>query len=612
MSPPTAQPLYFGPIDRPLFGWFHPVSIGAARRVGIVLCSPSGYEAICTHRTYRHFAEQAAALGFPALRFDYDGTGNSAGSTLDPQRVTAWVHSVAAAVDALKRQAGVDQVCLFGVRVGASLGAVAAQGRNDVRAMIAFAPVIKVKSYLREIRALALSRPQPQPPAGVKLDPTLQEAAGFATSEETRAEFGKIDLLQLAPLPIRDVLIMERDDLPADPAWPHKLTDSGIQVRTMKLDGYVDMMRDAHQSVVPASAIESALTWLTSIAPNVAHGDAARAANSTGDSGLAPTTPLARSATIQHQLAEADGNVAVHESPLFFNEQRNLFGVLSEPVNIQRAGSRRTVVILLNSGTIHHIGPSRLYVAISRLCAALGAVAMRIDLSGVGESPPRQGQQENAPYSASAQQDIADAIRFVAERFHDADVHLIGLCSGAYHGLKAAVRGVAVRSVVVINPLTFFWKEGMSLDYADFQVTSEAKRYSKSARQLSSWLKALRGEADLAAAAQVFTRRLGTRLTHVWREAGRTLGIALQDDLASELKRVAARRINMLFVFSSSDPGLSLLQEQGGRTVSRLAQQGALRISEIDGADHTFTAQWNRDQLIAVLMAHLRSYAATM
>ena len=45
------------------------------------------------------------------------------------------------------------------------VAAVAAQGRNDVHAMIAFAPVIKVSSYLREIRALSLARsPAPPPP----------------------------------------------------------------------------------------------------------------------------------------------------------------------------------------------------------------------------------------------------------------------------------------------------------------------------------------------------------------------------------------------------------------------------------------------------------------
>ena len=35
-----------------------------------MLCKPFGYEAICAHRGLRAFANSAAALGVPTLRFD--------------------------------------------------------------------------------------------------------------------------------------------------------------------------------------------------------------------------------------------------------------------------------------------------------------------------------------------------------------------------------------------------------------------------------------------------------------------------------------------------------------------------------------------------------------
>lgn len=608
MSLPTAQPLYFGPADRPLFGWLHRPPASLNRGAGIVLCSPSGYEAICTHRTYRHFAEAAASRGFTALRFDYDGTGNSAGDTMDPDRVAAWLRSVNLAIDALKEFAGVAEVCLFGVRVGASLGVVAAQDRSDVRAMIAFAPVIKVKTYLREIRALALARPQVEPPAGIPMDPTLQEAAGFATTQETRSALGKIDLLQLASPAIRDVMVFNRDDLPVDDAWHRHLSAHGAAVGQTKLDQYVDMMRDAHESTVPTASIEAALDWLTSLYAEPARQPTkeARAENQV----TAQITAL--TSVVIPSDSNGDAAALIRETPLFFDEQHKLFGVISEPTDpAQKQRSRGNVLILLNSGTIHHIGPSRLYVATARLGAALGMPVLRMDLSGVGESPLRPGEKENTAYSASALEDIAKAIQFAAARFNNANIHLIGVCSGAYHGLKAAVRGLAVRSVVVINPLAFFWKEGMSLDYADFHVTSEANRYRKTALEFTAWLKLLRGQVDVLAAGRIFTKRLNAMATNSLREIARALHIPLREDLASELKRVAARKIDMLFVFSSSDPGLSLLKEQGGRTVGRLSRRDALRISMIDGADHTFTAHWTRDQLIMVLMAHLDRYAGS-
>ena len=85
-------PLFFGDPRRSLFGWFHPAV--PQRRRGAVICSPIGYESILCHRAGRHLAERLAAAGIPALRFDYDGTGDSVGSDHDPGRVRAWIDSI--------------------------------------------------------------------------------------------------------------------------------------------------------------------------------------------------------------------------------------------------------------------------------------------------------------------------------------------------------------------------------------------------------------------------------------------------------------------------------------------------------------------------------------
>jgi len=589
MSAPPAQPLYFGTSERPLFGWLHRADGGNERRVGVVLCTPSGYEAICTHRSYRRFAESAAERGFPALRFDYDGTGDSAGRSLDSDRVAQWLLSIGAAIDTLKAATGVEKVCLFGVRVGASLAALAAQGRTDVHAMIAFAPVIKVSSYLREIRALSLARAQSPLPPGLIIDPELQEAAGFTTTAETRATLSAIDLGKLGSTPAASVLALERDDMPINDAWPKKLASLGADVEQRHLAGYVDMMRDAHASKVPHEAITSALDWL------VARDGSARAP--------AASTPVDLTATAQF----VEGGVLLRESATFLDANRILFGIVSEPAAPAKPAS--DVVLLLNSGTIHHIGPSSLYVTIARDCAARGMAAIRLDLSGVGDSGLRAGEMENSPYADSARLDVREAVEFAAKRYPGARVHIIGLCSGAYHGFKAAAAGLHLSSIMVVNPLTFFWKPGMSLEYADFQITSETNRYARSSRSLSSWLKLLRGQVDLRNAARVFWKRFQVRARNAIRDLQRLVGFKLKDDLASELRGIARQRTEIDFIFSASDPGHSMLLEQGGRIVGKLVRSEKIRISIVQGADHTFTSHWNRDQLLALLAAHLERHA---
>src|SRR5208282_6426264 len=77
-----AEPLYFASESHSLFGWLHwPRGVPMAS-VGVVICNPFGYEAICGHRSMRAFAEAAASVGVPALRFDYLGTGDS--EDIDP------------------------------------------------------------------------------------------------------------------------------------------------------------------------------------------------------------------------------------------------------------------------------------------------------------------------------------------------------------------------------------------------------------------------------------------------------------------------------------------------------------------------------------------------
>jgi hypothetical protein len=181
----------------------------------------------------------------------------------------------------------------------------------------------------------------------------------------------------------------------------------------------------------------------------------------------------------------------------------------------------------------------------------------------------------------------------------------LGLCSGAYHAFKAAVRGLPVDAIVPINPLTFFWKEGMSLDYAPHKVTEEAQRYADAVRDPDKWRKLLRGEVKLQAVAQIVGRRALAFVESGARDVARRLGRPLPDDLGSELETVARRGIDVRFVFAASDPGLELLHLQGGSSVPRLVAEGKVGWDIIDGPDHTFTPLWSHavllDRLAAIL-----------
>src|SRR5258705_6760804 len=89
----VARPGFIALDGRALFMWHHPPPSHLSRGAAIVLCPPLGYEYMSAYRTLRILADRLAAIGFDALRFDYDGTGNSAGDVEQPGRVDAWLQS---------------------------------------------------------------------------------------------------------------------------------------------------------------------------------------------------------------------------------------------------------------------------------------------------------------------------------------------------------------------------------------------------------------------------------------------------------------------------------------------------------------------------------------
>jgi pimeloyl-ACP methyl ester carboxylesterase len=93
-----------------------------------ILCNPFGQEAVRSKPLYRMLAERLARAGCAVLRFDMHGTGDSPGE-LEDQSLAGWMDDILAA-DAWTRQrfAGSDlPMCWFGLRLGASLAALAAE-----------------------------------------------------------------------------------------------------------------------------------------------------------------------------------------------------------------------------------------------------------------------------------------------------------------------------------------------------------------------------------------------------------------------------------------------------------------------------------------------------
>jgi alpha-beta hydrolase superfamily lysophospholipase len=592
-----SEPLYFSADNSRLFGWLHRPGAARTSDLGMVICKPFGYEAICGHRTMRTLADSAAGLGVPVLRFDYRGTGDSADGDASADQIEVWLRDVAAAISTLRRCAGVSRVCLLGFRLGALLAALAAAGRAGVDALILVAPVIEGRRYVRELRTTALAAA-----ANVSANPADKraardgaiEAGGFLLSAASIARLSQVNLTTLTEAPASEVLIIDRDDLPAARAWGETLSSSGAHARYVALPGFVKMMMTPPQfAAVPQALVALIQQWLQQLA-----GPADKTSPQAEVSGSGASWDGVELAL---PCTAATPDSSLHERPVELDPEPRLFGIVTEPVRDER---RRRAVILVNSGADYHIGAGRMYVAMARRWAAQGYVALRMDLRGIGDSETPRGGAHDAVFPAGAIADIAAAVDFTRRHYGVREVTLAGLCSAAYHVLRAAVEGLEVNRILMVNPQNFSWREGMSVDAVQLvDVVKDLQRERRRTLSFATLKRLLTGRIDLATVARIYLQRARIAVESSVREAARAVHIRLPRDLGWELQDIAARGVRVVFVFAAGDPGIELLRIQGGSVVRRLGDR--CRVHVIDSADHTFTRIGPRARLEQVLSEEL-------
>lgn len=93
------------------------------------------------------------------------------------------------------------------------------------------------------------------------------------------------------------------------------------------------------------------------------------------------------------------------------------------------------------------------------------------------------------------------------------------------------------------------------------------------------------------------------------RNAARALRIPLSRDLGYQMRAIAERGTDMVFLFARGDPGFHLLRHQGGSALKRLTPR--CRVHAIDGADHIFSQREARAQLEKLLSEELLARPAS-
>jgi alpha-beta hydrolase superfamily lysophospholipase len=567
--------------DGQLFGWLHmPESAensGTPKNTVAILCNPIGFEFVHSYRSMRHLADRLAFAGIPAVRFDYHGTGDSPGSDSDPDRVQAWKRSIGSAIRFATEATGCNQVCLIGIHMGATLAALVST-EQEIDLLVLWNPVVSGRRYVREMQVIAATASR----EGASGDGAI-ESAGFLISKETAEHLKKINLLDQQPKIKKGTLILHRDDLELDRALGERLRTLDLATDERTLPGYAQMMAEPQFTEVPETALDSIAEWVCAKS--------------------LPASAWKGFSNSEETSKEAVSMLHSTEWSCSFAGEQKLFGILNSAGETATQAIDTPVVVMLNAGSVHHVGPNRLYVSLARALASEGIPSFRVDIRGLGDSVRPRAAKENHPYPDTAVEDTRLAVSFLRERFGYRRFVLLGLCSGAHTAFHAGIEledfesDAGIADIILINPLTYRWVEGMTLETTTRHF-QEVAYYQRSFFNPESWKKLLKGKVDVRYPARVLLRQ-GTRVM---------ANVFVQNadpHLAQNLARLFARGRTLSLFVASQDPGFTILSAGAKASVKRAIRAKKIRTRFIENADHTFTELSPRNELIQGLLSHI-------
>ncbi len=254
------------------------------------------------------------------------------------------------------------------------------------------------------------------------------------------------------------------------------------------------------------------------------------------------------------------------------------------------------MAVFLNSGLVHRIGVSRLYVNMARALAADGITSLRFDFSGIGDSDPRR---DSLTFEQGAVEEVGNAIDYLISSRGASQIVLVGLCSGADMAFYAALTDERVIAMCMLDPFVY------RTPY--FQVL----RYGPRILSRTSWRNLVTGRNKIGRA----IRRLASaRDQEADMEAGSDMVISPYSrtfppkaKVVAGLRTLADRGVKMLNIFSSGMEHDYNHQGQYRRTFRDVPFRGLMEEYYFPAADHVFSRLEQQQRAVELLRSWFRS-----
>lgn len=259
----------------------------------------------------------------------------------------------------------------------------------------------------------------------------------------------------------------------------------------------------------------------------------------------------------------------MNERTMNFGEGNALLGVLTMPEVVDPAAP---MILLLNAGLLHRVGPNRMYVELARLAAEAGYATLRFDMSGIGDSELTGGQLLDIERSRHDVQQAMDAMQSAmgTETFV-----LMGLCTGAFNAFRTALIDDRVAGCVLIDGYSYPTRR------------SQVRHYRRRALQLDRWVGWMQRRLGKAPAGQETDDDMIVFENEV----------VPKDRFGTELAALLDRHAEMLLIYTGLGPLAFNYARQMHDAFPELSLEDRATVQFYPDADHTFRLPGNRQRL---------------
>jgi len=271
----------------------------------------------------------------------------------------------------------------------------------------------------------------------------------------------------------------------------------------------------------------------------------------------------------------------MREKAIFFGKKSALTGVISEPQAL--SAPTLPIVIILNSGLLHKVGPFRLSVDLARKLQSLDYIVLRMDISGIGDSKMRL-LPDSSPASIA---DLSETMDYLSGAYHQNKFVLMGLCSGADNSHRVATLDSRVIGTVNLD--------GYCPKNYKYSIKYYSNRFS-SPRFIKEKI------------LELFKKRCCTEHKGVFDQKSEALARAFpsKEKLCLDFSSLLERSVRMLYVFTRGVEYYCNYQNQLKDVLAPLDTKDLLQVQMYPYFDHTFSRGKARKQVIDRITAWLQ------